>query len=107
MPVVSICSLHCHINIPDKRRKPTQPANPATDRKGSIDSHSYNDVDLHTSEGHIVMTTPSLTISQVNFNDCTIGGVLDIYVVERVVDNPTVMKAGKDGIFTLADYWVF
>lgn len=53
------------------------------------------------------MTNSSLTISQVNLNDLTIGGILDIYVVERVVENPTVKKAGKDGIFTLADYWVF
>lgn len=107
MPVVSICSLHRHTDIPDEKRKPTQPGNPATDREGSTVSHFYKDLDLHTSEGHIVMTTPSLTISQVNFNDCTIGGVLDIYVVERVVENSTAMKAGKDGIFTLADYWVF
>lgn len=107
MPVISICSLHRHTDIPDEEGEPTSPGETDTDSEGSIDLHFNKDLDLHTSEGHIVMTNSSLTISQVNFNDCTIGGVLDIYVVERAVDSPTVMEDGKDGIFTLADYWVF
>lgn len=107
MPVVSICSRQRHTNIPVKNSKSAMPSQSSTSRASSIDSNSSKDLDLHTSEGHIVMANSSLTISQVNFNDCIIDNVLDIYVVERFVASLIVKDAGKDGIFMLANHWVF
>lgn len=107
MPVVSICSRHRHPDISEERKESTSPRKSATNRANSRDSNSSKDLDLHTSEGHIPMTNSNLTISQINFNDCIIDDVLDIYVVERFMSNRTAMGAGKDGIFTLADHWVF
>lgn len=54
-----------------------------------------------------MMADPNLTISQVNFDDCIIDDVLDIYVVERLANSSVIMDAGKDKIFTLSDHWVF
>lgn len=107
MPVISICSRHRHTDIPEEKNKSISPRKSATNRATSRDSNSSRDLDLHTSEGHIPMTNSNLTISQTNFNDCIIDNVLDIYVVERIMSNPTAMDAGKDGIFTLANHWVF
>ena len=107
MPVVSICSRTRHTEIPDKKNQITSPSEPATSGKASVDSSSSIELDLHTSEGHIMMADLNLTISQVNFDDCIIDDVLDIYVVERLANSHVIMDAGKDKIFTLSDHWVF
>lgn len=105
--MVSICSRHRHTDATNDEIEPNVSRQATTSRTYSVESSSIKDLDLHTSEGHIVMKNSNLTISQVNFNDCMINDVLDIYVVERLANSSIVMDAGKDGMFTLADHWVF
>lgn len=107
MPVVSICSRHRHTNTWDKFGETASSRESAFNEESSVDSNPSKDLDLHTSEGHIIMTNPSLTISQVNFSDCLIDDVLDIYAVERSVTRSTIRNAGKHGVFALAAHWVF
>ncbi|ORX96291.1 hypothetical protein BCR34DRAFT_619726 [Clohesyomyces aquaticus] len=92
LPVLSICSNNRHAKTGRARR---------TD-----DGLRNVFLDLHTSEVPIEITASnaSSTLSDTGLQDCTIGGVLNIYAVKRYMSGESgtskdATSQGKDGIF--------
>jgi len=64
------------------------------------------DLDLHTSEGYIAVTSTILTLGQARLDDLLVDGVLNFYCVERDNRGDSTSDIGKDAIFGISSAWV-
>ncbi|KAH8659259.1 hypothetical protein BGZ60DRAFT_544304 [Tricladium varicosporioides] len=97
LPTVSICA--------QKRHK--QRGSSSSDSKSEL-PQSFSTVDIHTSEAPIELSESNvnMTLEQLKLTDCTVNGVLDLYVVERKYRLAnTNVDLGKDAIFLQGDSW--
>lgn len=65
-------------------------------------------IDIHTSEAPITITTVNVdkTIEQMCLHGLAVGGILDLFVVERTINNYSRdREPGKDAIFMDSEAW--
>ncbi|KAH7087509.1 hypothetical protein FB567DRAFT_346883 [Paraphoma chrysanthemicola] len=96
LPVLAICSKDGHLAK-------------GTSREGTGATREYREliVDLHTSECPIEITAhnANTTLVDAGLDDCAIGGVLNIYAVQRWTHGQIELGHGKAGIFKKSDAW--
>ncbi len=120
MPIVAICSKVRHAAAKHKKLqlesdiRPSPNATPESSPEAEVlDSTELGarvqdtyDLDLHTSEGCIAVTSTSLTLGQARLDDLLVDEVLDIYCVERDTRGALTSNIGKDAIFGISSAWV-
>lgn len=101
MPVIAVCSRQCHTSPSKNGKSPIHPNN------GYIEEPSrLMDLDLHTFEGPIGTADRNLNLTEAGLEDCTVNGVLDLFVVERSSKPDSIQKLGKEAIYRAAEVWV-
>lgn len=98
-PVIALCSKRRH----DPVKLPTsQP------RSGpQHDTQPRSTLDLHTSEAPIETSDLDLTVNQLQLRDLLVGGILNLYAVERSEwAESHASGIGKEVLFGLAESWV-
>lgn len=98
-PIIAICS--------KSRHGPAYPGISQSESDFSATSQRRSILDLHTSEAPIETTDLELTIDQLQLRDLSVGGILDIYAVERSEwAESCASGTGKEAVFGLAESWV-
>ena len=114
LPTVVLCSNEKHTGKIDKHNEKGRPvANPGQEQSHeqnakqelTIENDEY-DLDLHLAEAPIEILSPDLTLENAKLNECTVNGVLNLYVVERrgLRKLPST-SVGKEAIFSIAPCW--
>lgn len=120
MPVVAICSKARHAAAKHEklqRKSGVRPIPNTTSNSQSEDKvldctepwarvQETYDLDLHTSEGYIAVTSTSLTLEQACLDDLLVDGVLNLYCVERENRGDSISDVGKEAIFGISSAWV-
>lgn len=98
-PIIAICSKQRHEPVKPKMSQPKSSSRPSVQPR--------NVLDLHTSEAPIETTDLELTVNQLQLRDLLVGGILNIYAVERSEwPESCASGIGKEVVFGLAESWV-
>ena len=110
MPAVALCSKDLHLGnlkakgrpVPDEGSKP----HGQTIKQEDMLEDDWYDLDLHIAEAPIEVLDPYLTLENASLNECTVNGILNLYVVERrCLSTPLSASLGKEAIFSQAPCW--
>ena len=111
LPAVALCSKDMHQGNPKAKGRPEPDEGPKTPHGQTVKQEDmfeddWYDLDLHIAEAPIEVLDQSLTLETASLNECTVNGVLNLYVVERsCLRTPMSTSLGKEAIFSHAPCW--